>query len=399
MITIGTNCIGCGKCVKACPFGALSMSGKRAVVSEACTMCGACIPECPVKCISMPAKAAAGPADLSAYKGVWVFMETLEDAGAVKMRGVGYELLSKGRELANTLGEELCAVIIGHGFADNYAEISSYGADKIYAVSETYLKEYNTDAYSQILISLIKKHKPSTVLFPSTYVGRDLAPRISAEIHVGLTADCTGLSINAERNLVQTRPAFGGNIMADILTPNHRPQMATVRPNVMKKNITAPGAKANVINEVVSLNPKINRVKILKKHIEETGAADKLDAARVVVSGGRGVKTAEGFAMLGALAQKLGGAVGASRAAVDLGLKPKDRQVGQSGVTVSPKLYVACGISGAVQHVVGMENSDTIIAINKDPRAPIFNICKIGLVGDVNQILPRVIEELNSGGK
>jgi len=393
MINIGSNCIGCTKCVKACPFGALSMVNKKAVVNSACTICGACVPECPVKCITMPETKAA-VSDNSSFRGVWVFMEVIDEKKGQKIRPVGYELLSKGREIADTLGEELCAVVVGDNMASFFPEISSYGADKIYSVNGVAYKDYNTDVFSHAVIELIKKHKPSTVLYPSTYVGRDLAPRIAAEIHVGLTADCTGLSVNAERNLVQTRPAFGGNIMADILTPNHRPQMATVRPNVMKKVVARPGSNAVVINETIALSPSANRVKILSKHIDDVHALDKLDEAEIIISGGRGMKNASGFAMLKDLAGELGGAVGSSRAAVDLGFLPKDRQVGQSGVTVRPKLYVACGISGAVQHIVGMEASDTIIAVNKDPQAPIFNVCKFGIVGDAHQILPKVIEEV-----
>ncbi|ACC99032.1 Electron transfer flavoprotein alpha subunit [Elusimicrobium minutum Pei191] len=393
MINIGSNCIGCTKCVRICPFGALSMDGKKAVVNSACTLCGACIPECPVKCISMPSQTAV-KADITAYKGVWVFMEVIEDKGVCKIRPVGYELLTKGRELANTLGEELCAVVIGSDMQSGFAEISSYGADKIYSVNAPGYKDYNTDAYASAMINLINKYKPSIVLYPSTFIGRDLSPRVAAEIHVGLTADCTGLSVNADRNLVQTRPAFGGNIMADILTPNHRPQMATVRPNVMKKEILKPGFSAAVIEESIAINPKAARVKILNKHIDDVHGMEKLDEAEVIISGGRGVKDSNGFTMLKDLANELGGAVGASRAAVDMGFVPKEKQVGQSGVTVRPKLYVACGISGAVQHIVGMDGSDTIIAVNKDPRAPIFNVCKFGIVGDASQILPKVIEEV-----
>ncbi|MGB2578238.1 electron transfer flavoprotein alpha subunit [Elusimicrobium simillimum] len=393
MINIGSNCIGCGKCVRTCPFGALTMVDKKAVVNSSCTMCGACIPECPIKCITMPAQ--AGPAaDISAYKGVWIFMEVITEGAVQKIRPVGYELLSKGRELAASLGEELCAVVIGDSMQNSFAEISSYGASKIYSVNGAGYKDYNTDAYANAMIQLIKKYKPSIVLFPSTYVGRDLSPRISSEIFVGLTADCTALSINADRNLVQTRPAFGGNIMADILTPNHRPQMATVRPNVMKKEVSAPGANAAVIEEAIAITPKAARVRILNKHIDPVNESEKLDEAEVIISGGRGMKTEVGFSLLGDLAKELGGAVGASRAAIDLGLIEKEKQVGQSGVTVRPKLYVACGISGAVQHTVGMDASDTIIAINKDPQAPIFNVCKFGIVGDAHQILPKVIEEV-----
>lgn len=392
MIQIAANCVGCGKCVTACPFGALSLVDRKAVANANCTMCGACVPVCPVKALSLPAaSASAGKPDLAGYKGVWAFIEISDDGKSQKVRPVGFELLSKGRELADQLGEELCAVVIGNNIQGYYAELSSYGADKIYAVEGPAYHEYNTAAYANAMSVLIKKYKPSVVLFPSTYIGRDLSPRLSSELFVGLTADCTGLSI-ADGNLIQTRPAFGGNIMADIKCPDYRPQMSTVRPNVFKKVVSRPGATAQIIAETVTVPAEAGKVRVVSKHIDDTHAMDKLDEAEVVISGGRGMKDAAGFALLDQLAADLGGAVGASRAAIDMGFKPKEKQVGQSGVTVASKLYVACGISGAVQHVVGMENSDTIIAINKDPNAPIFNVCKFGFVGDVRQILPKVID-------
>lgn len=392
MIQIASNCVGCGKCVTTCPFGALSLVNRKAVANASCTMCGACVPVCPVKALSLPATAAvAVKKDLSSYKGVWAFIEIADDGQGQKVRPVGFELLSKGRELADQLGEELCAVIVGDNIAPYFAELSSYGADKIYAVNGQEYHHYNTTAYAHALSILIKKYNPSVVLFPSTFIGRDLSPRLSSELFVGLTADCTGLSI-AEGLLIQTRPAFGGNIMADIKCPDYRPQMSTVRPNVFKKVVSRPGAMAAVINETVAVPATAGKVRVVNTHFDETAAMDRLDEAEVVISGGRGMKDAAGFGMLETLAADLGGAVGASRAAIDLGLKEKEKQVGQSGVTVASKLYVACGISGAVQHIVGMEHSDTIIAINKDVNAPIFNVCKFGFVGDVRQILPKVIE-------
>jgi electron transfer flavoprotein alpha subunit len=355
-------------------------------------MCGACVSVCPVKALSLPATASVKK-DLSAYKGVWVFMEIADDGRTQSVRPVGFELLSKGRELANQLGEELGAVVIGNNVSDYYAEISQYGADKIYAVNGEGYQHYNTLAYANALVTLIKKYNPSVVLFPSTYIGRDLSPRISSELFVGLTADCTGLSIK-EGNLIQTRPAFGGNIMADIKCPDYRPQMATVRPNVFKKAVTTPGRMASVVQETVAIPTEAGKVRIIQTEMDPVSSQQKLDEAEVVIAGGRGMKDAEGFALLDQLADTLGGAVGASRAAIDMGFKPKEKQIGQSGVTVSSKLYVACGISGAVQHIVGMEHSDVIIGINKDANAPIFNVCKYGLVGDAKQILPRILEQL-----
>ena len=390
MIQVGANCVGCGKCVSTCPFGALSLVNRKAVANASCTMCGACVSVCPVKALSLPA-AGAVKKDLSAYKGVWAFIEITDDGKTQKVRPVGFELLSKGRELADQLGEELAAVVIGDGVEKYFAELSSYGADKIYAVSSPAYHDYNTAAYANAMVQLIKKYNPSVVLYPSTYIGRDLSPRISSELFVGLTADCTGLSI-ADGLLIQTRPAFGGNIMADIKCPDYRPQMSTVRPNVFKKVVTRPGSMAQVVSEVIPVAAAAGKVRIISKHFDEASTQEKLDEAEVVLAGGRGLKDEAGFALLEELAQELGGAVGASRAAIDLGLKPKEKQIGQSGVTVAAKLYVACGISGAVQHVVGMEHSDVIIGINKDANAPIFNVCKYGFVGDARQLLPKVVE-------
>ena len=270
------------------------------------------------KALSLPA-AGAAPAkkDLSAYKGVWAFIEISDDGKTQKVRPVGFELLSKGRELADQLGEELCAVIIGDGVEKYFAELSSYGADKIYAVSGPAYRDYNTAAYANAMVALIKKYNPSVVLYPSTYIGRDLSPRISSELFVGLTADCTGLSI-ADGLLIQTRPAFGGNIMADIKCPDYRPQMSTVRPNVFKKVVTRPGSMAQIVNETIAVPAEAGRVRIISKHFDETSAQDKLDEAEVVIAGGRGMKDKAGFDVLEQLAAELGGAVGASRAAIDL---------------------------------------------------------------------------------
>ena len=391
MIQVASNCVGCGKCVNTCPFGALSLVNRKAVANASCTMCGACVSVCPVKALSLPAAGAAAKKDLSAYKGVWAFIEISDNGVQQSVRPVGFELLSKGRELADQLGEELCAVVIGDNVQNYFADLSAYGADKIYAVNSPAYHDYNTLAYANAMVTLIKKYNPSVVLYPSTYIGRDLSPRISSELFVGLTADCTGLSIQ-DGLLIQTRPAFGGNIMADIKCPDYRPQMSTVRPNVFKKVLSRPNSMAQVINEVIAVPAAAGKVRIISKQMDPVSGGQKLDEAEVVLAGGRGMKDKAGFDMLETMAQELGGTVGASRAAIDLGLKPKEKQVGQSGVTVAAKLYIACGISGAVQHIVGMEHSDTIIAVNKDANAPIFNVCKYGFVGDVRQLLPKVID-------
>ena len=392
MIQISQKCVGCGKCTTVCPFGALSLVNRKAVASSACTMCGACVSQCPVGALSLPAGNGVKK-DLSAYKGVWVFIEIGTNGGIPQVRPVGLELLTKGRELAGQLGEELCAVVIGNNIQPYFASLAQYGADKIYAVESPAYMHYNTAAYANAMITLVNTYKPSVVLFPSTYIGRDLSPRIAAELFVGLTADCTGLAIK-DGNLIQTRPAFGGNILADIKCPDYRPQMATVRPNVFKKAPCVPAHQAQVINQTIPVPAVAGKVRIVSTHMDPPTAGQKLDEAEVVIAGGRGMKNKAGFDLLENLAQRLGGTVGASRAAIDLGLKRKEDQIGQSGVTVSAKLYVACGISGAVQHVVGMEHSDVIIGINKDANAPIFNVCKYGFVGDANQILPKVLEQL-----
>ena len=394
MIQISQSCVGCGKCVSTCPFGALSIVNRKAVASAACTMCGACVSVCPMKALSLPASAAgAVKKDLSAYKGVWVFIEISDDGRTQKVRPVGFELLSKGRELADQLNEELCAVVIGDNVQNYVAELSQYGTDKIYAVSAPEYHTYNTLAYANALVTLIKKYNPSVVLFPSTYIGRDLSPRISSELFVGLTADCTGLSIK-EGNLIQTRPAFGGNIMADIKCPDYRPQMATVRPNVFKKVVTTAGRMAQLVSETIPVPVEAGKVRVIETQMDPVSSDQPLDEAPVVIAGGRGMKDREGFALLQKLATTLGGAVGASRAAVDMGFQPKEKQIGQSGVTVASKLYIACGISGAVQHIVGMEHSDVIIGINKDANAPIFNVCKYAIVGDAKQVLAKALEQL-----
>ncbi|WP_371381578.1 FAD-binding protein [Sporomusa aerivorans] len=383
------QCIGCGACVGACPFGAIVMEGDKAVVTDACTVCGACVDVCPVTAISRPA-AGEPAADNSDFKGVWVYIEQFQG----KARNVGHELLGEGRKLADAMGEELAAVVIGAGVEPLLQELFASGADKVYLLEGSEYRHYSTDAYTIALTDLINVYKPSVILIGATNDGRDLGPRVACRVGTGLTADCTNLGIDEESGLVAwTRPAFGGNIMATILCPNHRPQMGTVRPNVFKRpepNTTRSGEVIRVASKVKAEDIRTRLIELLT--IGETAACN-LDEAQFIVAGGRGMGKPENFALIEELANVLGGAVGASRAAVDAGWKPAIHQVGQTGKTVAPKVYIACGISGAIQHLAGMSTSDIIIAINKDADAPIFKFADFGIVGDVLEILPVLIEE------
>ena len=394
MIEVSKKCIGCAKCVPVCPFAAINMIDKKAVMNEACTLCGACVQVCPVQAITITREEASAK-DFSGYKGVWVYVELTEtgDKAQKKIKPVTFELLSAGRRLADELGEDLCAVLLTDKNHNYEKDLGAYGADKVYMVEHDELFEYNTDVFSTVIVGLVNRHKPSSMLYGATIQGRDLAPRVASTLYVGLTADCTALAIK-DGLLLQSRPAFGGNIMADILAPNSRPQMSTVRPNVMKMAEPVLGRTALVVREPAKLDKSLRRVKVLEREIAHDAGAVKIENANIVVSGGRGMKTKEKFKQLEELSKLLGGVVGASRAAVDLGFKEKTHQVGQSGTTVSPKLYLSFGISGAVQHIVGMKASDVIIAVNKDPNAPIFNVAKYGIVGDAHEIVPKLIEAL-----
>ena len=329
--------------------------------------------------------------NIADYKGIFVFIEQRDK----NIEKVSLELIGKAKELAEVINTNVTAVLLGNDMDESAKELNYYGADKVIYVENKELEVYMTEPYTYALVETINKCKPEIVLFGATAIGRDLAPRVSARVKTGLTADCTGLDLNVEdnNNLMMTRPAFGGNIMATIVCPDHRPQMATVRPGVMKQAPINRNKEVNV--EKIELNiPKEHfNVQILDviKHVQEKM---KIEDAKVIVSGGRGIGGAENFAMLEELAELLGGTIGSSRAAVDAGWISKDRQVGQTGKTVRPNLYIACGISGAIQHIAGMEESDLIIAINKDEFAPIFEVADYSIVGDVNKIVPQFIEEL-----
>ena len=343
--------------------------------------------------------------NLAEYKGVYVFAQQVDN----EISGIAYELLGKGKELAAKLNEEVTAVLIGHevkGLADKLAE---YGADKVIVVDDPELKEYRTEPYAHALSSVINEFKPEIVLVGATAIGRDLGPTVSARVATGLTADCTVLEIGdfplvaipgkedeqKHNQLLMTRPAFGGNTIATIACPDTRPQMATVRPGVMQKIEPIVGAKANVVeyNPGFTPNDRYVEIKEIVKAVSDT--VDIMDA-KVLVSGGRGVGSPENFKILEDLAEVLGGSVSCSRAVVDSGWKPRELQVGQTGKTVRPNLYIACGISGAIQHTAGMEESDIIIAINKDEDAPTFDVADYGIVGDLNKIVPQLTEAIKA---
>lgn len=328
--------------------------------------------------------------NINEYKGVVVFVEQRE--GMISK--VSLELLGKGRELADNLGEKMTAVLIGYDMMDKTKELIYYGADKVIYADDKIFEVYMTEPYTKAMSTIINDRKPEIVLFGATAIGRDLAPRISARIHTGLTADCTSLEIDEENNnLLMTRPAFGGNILATIICPNYRPQMSTVRPGVMQKLEKDTSKEGEVEQYKIDINESDMTYKILEV-VKEEKEKINIEDANVLVSGGRGIGKADNFTILKELAKELKGQVSASRAVVDAGWINKDHQVGQTGKTVRPGLYFACGISGAIQHLAGMEESDFIIAINKDSEAPIFEVADLGIVGDVHKIIPELINQL-----
>ncbi|MCR4663376.1 MAG: electron transfer flavoprotein subunit alpha [Endomicrobiaceae bacterium] len=387
------KCIGCGACESACPFGAISLKDGKAVVDgEKCRFCGSCVQACAMKAITMQKEEVKDAVDKSLYKGVWVYAEQRHG----EISSVVYELLNKGSELAKTLNVPLSAILIGSNISAKAQDLINRGADKVYVYDDPILAEFQDDPYSCILADLIKEEKPEIVLMGATNIGRSFASRVAAKIYTGLTADCTALEIDPEtRNLMQTRPAFGGNIMATILTPRHRPQMATVRHKVFKEAKVQEGRTGEVINKTVDAQKIINRTKFIG-FFKDQSADVNISDADIIVSGGRGLGNPEGFKLIKELADLLGGAVGASRAAVDSDWIPYSHQVGQTGRTVAPKIYVACGISGQIQHMVGMSSSDTIIAINKDKDCPMMQTATYSLVGDLYEIIPAIIKELRN---
>lgn len=326
------------------------------------------------------------------YRGVWVFAEQRDGV----MQKVSLELLGKGREIADKLGEKLTAVLLGYETDKLTKTLVEHGADEVLAVDSLLLKNYTTDGYTKVICDLVNERKPEIIFIGATNIGRDLGPRVAARLKTGLTADCTGLDIDdATGNLLMTRPAFGGNLMATIECPNHRPQMSTVRPGVF--NIPCADERRQGKVETVSTNIKEADIKTKVVEIVKS-MKDKVDIteAEFIVSGGRGLGSSEGFMMLRELAEVLGGVVGSSRAAVDSGWIDRSHQVGQTGKTVRPKVYIACGISGSIQHLAGMQDSDYIIAVNKDDSAPIMQVADVAIVGDLYKVVPEMIKEFRA---
>jgi electron transfer flavoprotein alpha subunit len=409
---IKEKCKGCQLCIKACPFEAIDFADKLATINEKCTACKQCIAACPFDAIEVDEKEAPD-ADLSAYKHVWVFAE--QRGG--KIMNVALELIGEGRRLAREISADtkVYAILVGEAVEGLTKECFAYGADGVYVIEDDLLGKFTTDGYTKVIRDLIAEKKPEIVLFGATHIGRDLAPRVAARLNTGLTADCTRLDVKVssyieyadkyttqdtsdldpasdDKGLKQTRPAFGGNLMATIITPNTRPQMATVRPGVMTRRERDDAASGEVIKvspQLTASDIRITVVDIVKSAKDIVSLTD----ADIIVSGGRGLGDAAVFDLLKQLADKVGGVVGSSRAAVDAGWIDHSHQVGQTGTTVKPQIYFAFGISGAIQHLAGMQSSDFIIAVNKDADAPIFEVADYGIVGDLYKVVPELIAE------
>jgi len=382
------ECTGCEACLEACPFGALALDEDgKAVVNELCTACRACLDVCPVDALSLPEVERVARPEKDTCQGVWVWIEQFQGQPC----SISWEMLGKGKELAEARSTTLAACVLGHGVEGIAREAIAYGADQVFLIDDPLLSVCRTQPYARCLAQLARMYKPEIFLLGASSRGRDLAGAVATELHTGLTADCTALDIDPETSLLrQTRPAFGGNIMATIICPNHRPQMATVRHRVFETPHPDPLRQGEIIGEQPLLSEDEIAVKVLEfiPQKEEVN----LTEARVIVAGGGGVGGAEGFGPLRELARVLGGAVAASRRTVDEGWIPYAHQVGQTGRTVRPDLYIACGISGAIQHLAGMRTSRIIVAINKDPDAPIFRIAQYGIVGDLFQVVPALTE-------
>jgi len=381
-------CNGCKRCVKACPYGAVEMKDGKAHILDRCTSCGVCIEVCKEMAIRTDVEPRAIP-DFSDRKGVWVFAE--QRGG--KLSRVSLELLGRARDIADQLNQDVSALLLGSQVSKLTDTLIAYGADKVYLAQHRALENYRTLAYTKVIEELVAKHRPNILLIGATHIGRDLAPRVSRRVGAGLTADCTELTIDREEGvLLQTRPAFGGNVMATIANRYSRPQMATVRPGVMEAR-RKPGNKGKVTRHKVSLLEKDIGTKIFDI-IREKKKSVSLADAKIIVAGGRGVGSEEEMKCLFSLAELVEGEMAGTRIIVEEGWLPVERQVGQTGQTVRPEIYIACGISGAIQHRAGMLGSRYVIAINKDERAPIFEVADWGIVGDLHKVVPALTKAI-----
>jgi electron transfer flavoprotein alpha subunit len=390
-VYVAEVCNGCKACISMCPFGAIEMENGKATINEACRVCGQCVDVCPVNAIIMREIVSVSNGDT---RGVMVYTE--KNRGA--LHKVSFELLGKAKDLAAQLGEPVYAVIIGSDLEKVAQEMVKRGADKVFVYDDPSLEQFRDDPYSELLEECCRDERPSIFLIGATSIGRSMGPRVAAKLRTGLTADCTSLDIETETGLLQqTRPAYGGNIMATIITPNSRPQIATVRYKMFPEAKKSDTYDGEIIKKSVNMSKLTDRVKVLGFEV----ASDQVSIsdADIIISGGLGMGEPKGFELMHELASTLGGAVGASRPTVDEGWIDYRHQVGLSGRTVRPQLYMACGISGAVQHQAGMKTSDVIISINKDPEAPIFKISSLGAVGDLYEIIPRLIKKIQEHRK
>lgn len=388
-------CIGCGICEDNCAFAAIEVVDGLAVVGDACTLCGSCVDSCEVEALTIEGAEKNLQMDLSEWSGIWVYCEFRGGT----LAPVSLELLGIGRELADARGVQLSAVLIGADTEDTAEVLIGHGADIVYRADNPALAHFTDETYCSVLTKLIKEHKPEVVLAGATAIGRSFIPGVANNLGAGLTADCTELAIReSDGALLQTRPAFGGNIMATIECPSSRPQMATVRPKVMRANALDTERKGDIVDIVLEPEQLQSKVRVLETVVAEQDNVN-IQEADILVGGGRGLESEKGFDLIRDLAKSLNGSVAASRAVVDSGWIGYPHQVGQTGKTVAPKLYIACGISGAIQHVAGMQSADTIVAINRDADAPIFNVTDFGIVGDLFEVLPKLISSIEGRQK
>jgi electron transfer flavoprotein alpha subunit/NAD-dependent dihydropyrimidine dehydrogenase PreA subunit len=386
---IADNCTACGLCEESCAYDAIHVVDATAQIDEKCTLCGACVDACDFDAIEIQRKAFKGE-DIASFRGICLYAEHRNG----RLASVVLEIIGAARELQKDLNENISAVLLGNGVKHLAEELIAYGVDEVWLIDAPAIGDFSEDIQADLTAEIIKEKKPAIFLGGGTVIGRSLLPRVAARIKTGLTADCTELAVDGANKLLnQTRPAFGGNIMATILCENHRPQMATVRHKVMPEAEKIEGGHPGKIlefNHIPISEPKFEVLEFVEDHTQSVNLVE----ADYIVSGGRGLQDPENFALIKALAEAVGGAVGASRAVVDAGWIPYSHQVGQTGKTVKPVIYLACGISGAIQHLAGIKSSDTIIAINNDPQAPIFDVAHFGIVGDLFEIVPEITKQI-----